>query len=283
MILKHPCGSMGLPAVKAKEVGHYDLDLMLGNSTFYPLMPVEALKKAQSHDWYASRLKHRFEENVACGMNSAIEGWPLQAETRFINALQAFDDDRIKKVTNTLKQVYYNGGPLGHVASLDPPIRLKGKDFIWHGEPVGSMREFTRNDQVVPANIHKRIVHLRDANVRFKEYVMFVPGESYDPSKRDLAKHEVKKMGKELVLAARATGRAVKGTAKIVASGTKTAARVAGRSAGFIAGALASMPAVVAIPFMTLAAVPDPILCGVIKLANPKTGGYLLINLGKWV
>ena len=128
-------------------------------------------------------------------MNSAMEGWPLQAETRFITACQAYDDDRIKGVTNILKQVYYNGGPLGHVDSLNPPIRLKGKDFIWHGEEVGAMREFTRDDQVVPAKIHKRIAYLRNAGIRFNKHVIFVPGEAYDPSKKDLAKHEFKKMG----------------------------------------------------------------------------------------
>ena len=69
----------------------------------------------------------------------------------------------------------------------------------------------------------------------------------------------------------------------MVANGTKTAARVAGNSAGFIAGALAAIPAAVALPIISLVAVPDPILCGVIELANPKTGGYLLINLGKWI
>ena len=282
MLSRQTSLSNGSPQVKDKPSGHLDLDLMLGKTTSYPLVPVQALKQAQGYEWYSNRLRRKFEENVACGMNSAMERWPLQVEERVTTALQAFDDDRIKRVTNTLKEVYYSGGPLGRVNSLDPPIRLKGKDFVWHGELVGNMREFTRDDQVVPLKVHKRIVHLRNAGIRFNEYVMFVPGESYDPSKKELARNELSKMGKELVLAAKATGRAVKGTARVVASGTKTAALVAGRTARNFAGVLSALPAAVAIP-ISIAAVPDPILCGVIKMANPKTGGYLLINLGKWV
>ena len=276
MLSKQTFQAKGSPPVKEKPSSHYDLDLMLGNPTSYPLVPVQALKQAQGYEWYSNRLKRRFEENVACGMNSAMEGWPLQVEERLTTALQAFDDDRIKRVTNTLKEVYYSGGPLGRVNSLDPPIRLKGKDFVWHGELVGNMREFTRDDQVVPLKVHKRIVHLRNAGIRLNEYVMFVPGESYDPSKKDLARQELRKMGKELVLAAKATGRAVKGTARAVASGTKAAALVAGQTVRV----LSVLPLAAAI---SIGALPDPILCGVIKMANPKTGGYLLINLGKWV
>ncbi len=282
MAAKASCGRRNPPALKSGNTGHYDLDLMLGHSPFQPLMPVEALKRAQNHAWLSKKLKRTFEENVACGMNSVLEGWPLQAETRLCKALQAFDDDRIKRVTGALKEVYYNGGLMGHVESLQPPIRLKGKDFVWHGELVGGMREFSRDDQVIPFKIHERIVYLREAGIRFPEYAMFVPGESFDPSKKELARQELGKMGKELVLAAKATGTAVKVTAKAVFDETKAVARTVGKAPGLFAGAFAAVPTAIAIP-MALAAVPDPILCGVIRLSNPKTGGYVLINLGKWI
>ena len=60
MFPKQPFQSEGLPVVKSKTSGLYDLDLMFSNPAHYPLVPVEALKQASR----ASMALQEAQENV---------------------------------------------------------------------------------------------------------------------------------------------------------------------------------------------------------------------------
>ena len=249
----------------------------------YPLT-LEKFQDIAEYGWYSDANKESAGKNLGCALIGAERGWPAQTEERFTRFLGDYDTDRIeKKISNV--SVLYPYVKLFGVSADDVAPTIKGDDHIWQGQRLDEMQVLTREDQLAPAKVMKRVYDIEYSGSGFKDgYELFWPDMSYEASKKAILNEQIESIkgdGRKMVSLAKSGARIVKDAVSSVANSTvAVAGSVAGSFAQVAGSAIDRMSEM---RFEAPAVLSDPVLAGIIVGSVPNDRRVFFIEIGRWV
>ena len=248
-------------------------------------LTLEKFQDIAHYEWHSDVNRRSAGENLGCALIGAERGWPAQTEERFTRFLGDYDTDRIeKKISNV--SVLYPYVKLFGVSADDVAPTIKGDDHIWQGRRLDEMQVLTREDQLAPAKVMKRVYDIEYSGSGFKDgYELFWPDMSYEASKIAIFNEQVesiKEDGRKMVSLAKSGARIFKDAVSSVANSTVA---VAGSVAGSVAQVTGSaIDRMSEMRFETREVqLSDPVLAGIIFGSVLKDRRVFFIEIGRWV
>jgi hypothetical protein len=229
---------------------------------FYAPIPKDKIDAISNYRWHSKSNWREVGENLACAMIAAETNMPAQVKVRTDKALEAFDTDRVEKSLAWAKKFNPKAKLFAVTESLNFPIIVNGKDFIWEGRLLNKMHSHQRSDQLIPKNVMKHVKYLRNNGLTFEDgFALFWPRKAYESAKKDIIGDQIGSLKKDLSMITSKIGSALR-------SGRERGAQLVNRTLNYI-----HPPAPVH---------HDPVLTGIIagSLDNRK---YFLVEVGRWI
>ena len=252
----------------------------------YPLATQEQLRDVEGYRWYSEDNRNKAGENLGCALIGAERDWPAQAQERFSHFFEAYDTDRVEKGISNSSVLYPEAKLFGVTTDAEAPIVINGDKHIWAGQRLSELQSLTRKDQLVPAEVMKRVYDLEHNGVGFKNgYALFWPGLPYEAPKKAIFNEQIELIkvdGRKMGSFVKSGARIVKDTVLSVASSaTNITVAVAGSVAQAAGSAIDRMSEMrFEAPAVRLS---DPVLTGIIVGSIPNDMRIFFIEIGRWV
>ena len=256
----------------------------------YPSATKEQLRDVEVYRWHSEDNKNKAGENLGCALIGAERDWPAQAQERYDGFFKDYDNDRVeKRIANS--SVLYPGAKLfGAAPHAGFPITINGEHHIWVGQPLTESQSLTQKDQLVPAEVMKRVYDLEHNGFGFKDgYALFSPEAAYETQVSVILNEQIERGKKDLrkmgILAKSAAKLAWDKASSVANSAVNATTAVAGSVAGGVVGIAGATAAFTGAVYDGLSQVQlkDPVITGIIVGSVPKDRRVFFIEIGRWV
>ena len=263
-----------------------DLEMLSRDTSSFPLVTQEQLKNIADYKWHSDANRRSAGKNLGCALIGAERGWPAQTDERFTRFLEDYDSDRVEKSISDAEAFHPQVKLFGASTDDVAPILIKGENHIWQGQRLDELQALTREDQLVPAKVMKRVYGIEHSGSGFKNgYALFWPYEAYEARKKTLFSEQVdvmKRDGRKMVSLAKSGAKLVKDTVSSVANATANITVAVASSVAQVAGSAIDRMSEMQFERQDVQ-LSDPVLTGIIVGSVPTDRRVFFIEIGRWV
>ena len=279
MVKERGRGDLGLSNLDMKQ-NIENLFRDMSQTSQYPLAIQEPIRDMGGYTWHSNVNRKEAGKHLACSFIGAERNWLAQAEERLFRCLKVYDTDRIDKAVSEATAFYPYAKLFGVAKDTEAPIIIKGDKHIWEGKRLSELQRLSREDQLVPCEVMKRVYDIEHSGSGFKDgYALFWPHQAYEISKKNILKGQVESLkddGRKILFLAKTGAALIK---EKISSAHNSIAQVKAHVRRVMVGAEGFANGVN--EEMSQIDLTDPVLAGII-VGSLKDKRLFFIEIGRW-